>query len=147
MGKLDIDVLILFIVVAIVVLALQRGSKREGMDTLIATGPAPSSSSSSSPPSSSSASSSSTSAPPAPPAPYDASDPAARCMALSTDNAETIALLKKKILDADTRSDRLEQNISLVQAQVDGLLQQQTQFAQDIAGNEPPSISGLDTPV
>jgi hypothetical protein len=38
----------------------------------------------------------------------------------------------------------MEQNINSMQTQIDGLVQQQADYAQDLIGNEPVDVTGTD---
>ena len=38
----------------------------------------------------------------------------------------------------------MQQSIELMQTQLDGLVQQQVEYAQELAGSTPPSISGTE---
>ncbi len=64
---------------------------------------------------------------------------------LSKKNAGNIEYLKERVSDTSkygTSIDELQKNVKLMQAQIDALVQQQTDFANDIAGSEPVDISG-----
>jgi hypothetical protein len=68
------------------------------------------------------------------------------CMILAQQNAGNISVLKSRLDDSESKISKCEQlknNVDLMQAQIDALLEQQTQFAQSIAGTEAPDITGL----
>jgi len=78
--------------------------------------------------------------------PYNLNDPN-NALILAQQNAGNIEVLKGRIDTLDgvnKRVDNLEQSVELMQTQLDGLVQQQANFAQDIAGSTPPEITGTD---
>jgi TolA-binding protein len=78
--------------------------------------------------------------------PYNLNDPN-NSLILAQQNAGNIEVLKGRIDDLDgvkNRVDDMEQSINLMQTQIDGLVQQQADFAQEIAGSTPPDITGTE---
>lgn len=65
---------------------------------------------------------------------------------LAQQNAGNISYLKQRmdeVAGVARRVDTMQQNIDLMQSQMDALVQQQAEFAQDLAGgSEPPTITG-----
>lgn len=64
---------------------------------------------------------------------------------LSKKNAGNIEYLKERVSDTNkygSSIDELQNNVKLMQEQIDALVQQQTDFAKDIAGSEPIDVSG-----
>jgi hypothetical protein len=78
--------------------------------------------------------------------PYNLSDPN-NSLILAQQNAGNIEVLKGRIdrLDGvkDT-VDTLKQSVQMMQTQIDGLVQQQADYAQELAGSTPPDITGTD---
>lgn len=67
--------------------------------------------------------------------PYNANDPN-NALILSQQNAGNIEYLKGRITDLDTmkgKVDSVSKNMSAMQTQIDALVQQQAQYANDIA--------------
>ena len=67
---------------------------------------------------------------------------------LAQQNAGNIEVLKGRIDEFDgvnKRVDNMQQSIELMQTQIDGLVQQQADYAQEIAGSTPPEITGTGT--
>lgn len=78
--------------------------------------------------------------------PYNMNDPN-NALILSQQNAGNIEVLKGRVdaLDGVKESvNDMQQNINSMQTQIDGLVQQQVQYAQDIAGTEPPVVTGTE---
>ena len=78
--------------------------------------------------------------------PYDLNDPN-NSLILSQQNAGNIEVLKGRIDSLDgvkQRVDDMQQSINLMQTQMDGLVEQQATYAQEIAGSTPPEITGTD---
>lgn len=76
--------------------------------------------------------------------PYDTNNPD-NALILSQKNAGNIASLKEQIDDVSNLKptvDDLKQQISLLNTQVQDLVKQQANFAQQIAGSKPPEITG-----
>jgi len=66
---------------------------------------------------------------------------------LSQQNAGNIEVLKGRIDGLDgvkARVDTLQQNIDSMQVQIDALVQQQADYATDLAGDEPVEITGTE---
>ena len=66
---------------------------------------------------------------------------------LGQQNAGNIEVLRGRIDELDgvkKRVDTMQQSIELMQTQLDGLVQQQVEYAQELAGSTPPSISGTE---
>lgn len=66
---------------------------------------------------------------------------------LAQKNAGNIMVLREKIDEQDgmgLRLDNLEATVENQQSQLDALVQQQAQYAQDISASEPVSITGTD---
>ena len=78
--------------------------------------------------------------------PYNVSDPNS-ALILSQQNAGNIDYLKGRVdelygIKKDV--DDLKINVSSMQTQIDGLVQQQADYATEIAGSQPPEINGLE---
>jgi hypothetical protein len=76
--------------------------------------------------------------------PYNLQDPN-NALILSQQNAGNIEVLKGRIDDLDgvkKRVDDMQQSVDLMQSQIDSLVQQQADYAQEIAGSTPPTITG-----
>lgn len=74
---------------------------------------------------------------------YDSSD----AMILSQQNAGNIAFLKSRIDELSKIGDsagEMQQNIELLQSQINDLVQQQADYAQQISGGEPVDVTGTD---
>ena len=66
---------------------------------------------------------------------------------LSQQNAGNIEVLKGRIDGFDgvkARVDTMQQNIDSMQVQIDALVQQQADYATDLAGNEPVEVTGTE---
>jgi DNA repair ATPase RecN len=66
---------------------------------------------------------------------------------LSEKNAGNIEYLKDRIgeLDEmDSRINKMQQNVDSMQIQIDDLVQQQANYAQELAGDTPPTITGTE---
>lgn len=75
---------------------------------------------------------------------YDLNDPS-NALILAEQNAGNISYLKSRIDDVmnlKSTIDTMQQNINSLQTQVDGLVQQQASYAQEMAGSEPVTITG-----
>ena len=80
--------------------------------------------------------------------PYNTSDPNNQngALILAQQNAGNIEVLKGRIDGLDgvkSRVDTMQQNINSMQTQIDALVQQQADYANDLAGSEPITITGL----
>jgi len=78
--------------------------------------------------------------------PYNLNDPN-NALILSQQNAGNIDYLKTRIDDLNGIKkdvDDLKMNVSSMQTQIDGLVQQQADYATEIAGSQPPEINGLE---
>ena len=78
--------------------------------------------------------------------PYNLNDPN-NSLILSQQNAGNINYLKGRIDELSGVKkdvDELKQNVSSMQTQIDGLVQQQADFGTQIAGSTPPDISGTE---
>jgi len=76
--------------------------------------------------------------------PYNLNDPN-NALILGQQNAGNIEVLKGRIDDFDgvkNQVDTMQQSINSMQVQIDGLVQQQLDYAQDIAGSTPADITG-----
>ena len=76
--------------------------------------------------------------------PYNLQDPN-NSLILAQQNAGNIEVLKGRIDNLDNvkqRVDDMQQSMNLMQTQIDGLVQQQATYAQEIAGSNPPTITG-----
>ncbi len=78
--------------------------------------------------------------------PYNVSNPN-NSLILAQQNAGNIEVLKEKI-DAlngvNAKVDRMQENIDLMQSQINGLVQQQSEYGQQLAGSTPPTITGTE---
>ena len=79
--------------------------------------------------------------------PYNTDDPnnPNSALILSQQNAGNIEVLKGRIDGFDgvkARVDTMQQNIDSMQVQIDALVQQQADYATDLAGNEPVEVTG-----
>jgi hypothetical protein len=80
---------------------------------------------------------------------YGTNDPSNpnSALILSQQNAGNIEVLKGRVEGLDgvkARVDTLQQNIDSMQVQIDALVQQQADYATDLAGDEPVEITGLE---
>jgi hypothetical protein len=78
--------------------------------------------------------------------PYNISDPN-NSLILPQQNAGNIEVLKGRIDNFDGVKEQIntmQQNINSMQVQMDSLVQQQADFAQDLAGDTPPEITGTE---
>lgn len=78
--------------------------------------------------------------------PYNLSDPN-NALILAQQNAGNIQVLKGRIDTLDgvkEKIDTMQQNINSMQVQMDGLVQQQADYAAEIAGSTPPTITGTE---
>ena len=84
---------------------------------------------------------------PAPtPNPYNVGD-SNNALALSQQNAADIAVLKSQVNELDVNKNKIvviQQQISSMQTQIDGLVQQQADYANELAGSNPPTITGTE---
>jgi hypothetical protein len=79
--------------------------------------------------------------------PYNLNDPN-NALILAQQNAGNIEVLKGRIDSLDGLKEKVEnniQNINSIQTQLEGLVQQQADFAQQLAGSTPPTITGTDS--
>jgi hypothetical protein len=66
---------------------------------------------------------------------------------LSEKNAGNIEYLKdrmKELDNMDSRINTIQQNVDLMQVQINNLVEQQANYAQELAGDTPPTITGTD---
>jgi hypothetical protein len=78
--------------------------------------------------------------------PYNLNDPN-NALILSQQNAGNIDVLKGEVDDLKKIKgtvDSLKQNVDQMQTQVDGLVQQQADYAVELAGSTPPTITGTE---
>jgi hypothetical protein len=78
--------------------------------------------------------------------PYNTNDPN-NALILSQQNAGNIEVLKGRLDGLDgvkNRVDTMQQNIDSMQVQIDALVQQQADYANDLAGSEPVTITGTE---
>jgi hypothetical protein len=78
--------------------------------------------------------------------PYNVNDPN-NALILSQQNAGNIEVLKGRIDGFDgvkEKVDNMQQSINSMQIQIEGLVQQQADYAQEIAGSEPVEITGTE---
>lgn len=78
--------------------------------------------------------------------PYNLNDPN-NSLILAQQNAGNIEVLKGRIDGLDgvkNRVDDMEQSMNSMQTQIDGLVQQQADFAQQLVGSTPPEITGTE---
>ena len=80
---------------------------------------------------------------------YETDDPnnPNSALILSQQNAGNIEVLKGRVDALDgvkARVDTMQQNIDSMQTQIDALVQQQADYATDLAGSTPPEVSGLE---
>lgn len=76
--------------------------------------------------------------------PYNMNDPN-NALILGQQNAGNIEVLKGRIdkLDGvDAKVDTMQQNMISMQVQIDSLVEQQSSFATDLAGDEPVTLTG-----
>jgi hypothetical protein len=81
--------------------------------------------------------------------PYNTDDPnnPNSALILSQQNAGNIEVLKGRVDGLDgvkARVDTIQQNVDSMQVQIDALVQQQADYANDLAGSEPVPISGTE---
>lgn len=70
-----------------------------------------------------------------------------RALVLAQQNAGNISYLKQRVDENDglrQRVDDLKASLDGIQAQINGLAQAQAEYAQEIAGSSPPTITGTD---
>ena len=80
---------------------------------------------------------------------YNTNDPnnPNSALILSQQNAGNIEVLRGRVDGLDgvkTRVDTLQQNVDSMQTQIDALVQQQADYATDLAGDTPAEVTGLD---
>lgn len=78
--------------------------------------------------------------------PYNLNDPN-NSLILSQQNAGNIEVLRGRIDKFDgvkEQVDTMQQEIDSMQVQMDALVQQQADYAQEIAGSTPPDVTGTD---
>jgi len=78
--------------------------------------------------------------------PYNVSDPN-NSLILAQQNAGNIQVLKGRIDKFDgvkEKIDTMQQNMDSMQVQINSLVQQQADFAQDLAGSEPVTVTGTE---
>ena len=78
--------------------------------------------------------------------PYNVSEPN-NSLILAQQNAGNIEVLRGRIDNFDgvkEEIDTMQQNIDSMQVQIDSLVQQQADFAQDLAGDTPPEVTGTE---
>ncbi len=79
--------------------------------------------------------------------PYNLSDPN-NALILGQQNAGNINYLKERVdelTNVKKDVDDLKENVSLMQTQIDALVQQQADFGTQLAGSTPPTITGTET--
>ena len=81
--------------------------------------------------------------------PYNVNNPN-NSLILAQQNAGNIAYLKERIQsidnsDINSEITDLKQNVKSMQAQINSLVNQQSSFAQEIAGSSPPDVTGTNT--
>ena len=79
--------------------------------------------------------------------PYNTNDPNNQnsALILSQQNAGNIEVLKGRVDGFDgvkARVDKMQQNIDSMQVQIDALVQQQADYATELAGDEPVEVTG-----
>lgn len=78
--------------------------------------------------------------------PYNLNDPN-NSLILAQQNAGNIEVLKGRIDNLDgvkKKVDYMQKSVDSMQIQINGLVQQQADYAQEIAGSTPPDITGTD---
>ena len=78
--------------------------------------------------------------------PYNLNEPN-NSLILAQQNAGNIEVLKGRIDNLDgikKKVDDIQETISLMQTQLDNLVQQQAEYAQELVGTTPPTITGTD---
>jgi len=78
--------------------------------------------------------------------PYNMNDPN-NALILGQQNAGNIEVLKGRIDGLDgikARVDTIQQNIDSMQVQIDALVQQQADYANDLAGDQPIEVTGTE---
>ena len=78
--------------------------------------------------------------------PYNTNDPN-NALILAQQNAGNISVLNGRVDELDKDKDKIftiQRQISEMQTQIDQLVQQQADYAQDLAGDQPPDISDSD---
>jgi hypothetical protein len=78
--------------------------------------------------------------------PYNLNDPN-NSLILPQQNAGNIEVLRGRIDTLDgvkKKVDDIQQSISSMQVQIDTLVQQQAEYAQELAGTTPPTVTGTD---
>ena len=78
--------------------------------------------------------------------PYNLNDPN-NSLILPQQNAGNIEVLRGRIDTLDgvkKKVDDIQQSISSMQVQIDTLVQQQSEYAQELAGTTPPTVTGTD---
>lgn len=78
--------------------------------------------------------------------PYNLNDPN-NALILGQQNAGNIEVLKGRIDNLDgvkSKVDNMQQEIDSMQTQIDALVQQQADYAQELAGSTPPDITGTE---
>jgi predicted PurR-regulated permease PerM len=66
---------------------------------------------------------------------------------LSQKNAGNIEYLKDRIKEVDNMNSRIntiQENVDLMQVQINNLVEQQANYAQELAGDTPPTITGTE---
>lgn len=81
--------------------------------------------------------------------PYNTNDPnnPNSALILAQQNAGNIEVLKGRVDGLDgvkARVDTMQQNVDSMQTQIDALVQQQADYANDLAGSEPATITGTE---
>ena len=80
---------------------------------------------------------------------YNTNDPnnPNSALILSQQNAGNIEVLRGRVDELDgvkDKVDTLQQNVDTMQTQIDALVQQQADYATDLAGDTPAEVTGLD---
>jgi Tfp pilus assembly protein PilO len=78
--------------------------------------------------------------------PYNKDDPN-NALILAQQNAGNIEVLRGRIDKLDgikEKTDQMQQDMNSMQSQIDALVQQQADYAQQLAGDTPPDVSGTE---
>jgi uncharacterized protein YoxC len=78
--------------------------------------------------------------------PYNVNDPN-NALILAQQNAGNIEVLKGRLDNLEENNKKIpdmQLQINAIQTQVDGLVQQQAEYAQQLAGSTPPTITGTE---
>lgn len=78
--------------------------------------------------------------------PYNTNSPN-NALILAQQNAGNIEFLRGRIDNLDgikEKTDKMQEDMNAMQTQIDALVQQQADYAQQLAGNQPPDVSGTE---